>query len=452
MNRRNFLKQATMASGSVLLATSGCSTLCSSSRRSTGSMLGYAAPAIPNLRVGVIGLGNRGSAAVRRLTKVPNVTVTAIADLRPEQVVKSREYLKKQGLPEAKEFGGSAEAWRGLVDLADVDLVYVCTSWWTHTPMSLAAMKSGKHAAVEVPAAITLDECWELVETSEKTRQHCMMLENSGYGDNELFILNLCQKRVLGTIVHGDGSYIHEMRASKWREESAGGRQGRWRLEWARQHDGNPYPTHGLGPICQCMDIHCGDRMEYLNSCSTDPMGLGMYGVEKYGADSPEAKFKFKQGDMNTSLIRTARGRTIMLQHDTTTPRPYVRHNLVSGTKGAAGLFPLRVALEPKYQKWMEEEELQALFKQYQHPLWRKQGEKAKKVGGHGGKDYVMDLRLCTALQRGIPLDMDVYDAAAWSSIVELSEISTQRRGAPVNIPDFTRNVWKTAMPRTLDT
>lgn len=449
MNRRSFLKQTVFAGAGAAIATSGCSTLtCGSSAK--GSMMGYSAKPIPELKVGVIGVGGRGSAAVRRLSKVPNVTVTAVADLRQAQVDKNLKWLADNKKPAAKGFGGSANAWRALCDLPDVDLVYICTPWWDHTPMSVRAMKSGKHAATEIPAALTIDECWELVETSEKTRLHCMMLENCCYGKNEMFMLNLCRHEVLGTLVHGEGAYIHEMRASKWREEREGGRQGRWRLDWSRAHNGNAYPCHGLGPVCQYMDINYGDRLEYLNSCSSDPFGLPLFGMSKYGANSPEAKFTFKQGDMNTSVIRTARGRTIMLQHDTTSPRPYSRINMISGTKGIAADYPLRVALDPKTKDWMKQEELDALYEKYQHPLWRRDGESAIKAGGHGGMDYLMDMRLCHCLQHGLPLDMNVYDAATWSAVVALSEKSVEKRGAPVDFPDFTGGVWKSAKSRDI--
>ncbi|MDD4102406.1 MAG: Gfo/Idh/MocA family oxidoreductase [Kiritimatiellae bacterium] len=448
MNRRTFLKQAAWAcGGTAALAASGCGTLSGQAGVRSSSMLGFSAEPLKKIRIGVIGVGARGTGAVKRLPKIPNVTITALSDLREERVTLNQKILKDNGLPEAKGYSGSPEAWRALCESSDVDLVYICTPWWWHTPMSVMAMKCGKHAATEIPAGVTVDECWELVETSEKTRRHCMMLENCCYGENELLMLNLCRQGVLGDLVHGEGAYIHEMRASKWREEQEGGRQGRWRLEWSRKHTGNPYPCHGLGPVCQYMNINRGDSLEYLNSVSTDPFGLAPFGAAKYGPDSPEARIKIKQGDMNTSIIRTRRGRTIMLQHDTTSPRPYSRLNLISGTKGIAADYPLRVALEPDYHKWMDDNKLAELVGQYRHPLWRESGDKAKKAGGHGGMDFLMELRLCHCLQHGLPLDMDVYDAALWSSIVELSERSVLRRGAPMDIPDFTRGGWKTAEP-----
>ena len=448
MNRRAFLKQAALACGSsAALATAGCGTLTGYKGARTSSMLGFRAEPLKKIRVGVIGVGARGTGAVKSLSKIPDVTVTALSDLRDERVAINQKILKDNGLPAAKGYSGSPEAWRALCESPDVDLVYICTPWWWHTPMSVMAMKCGKHAATEIPAGVTVDECWELVETSEKTRRHCMMLENCCYGENELLMLNMCRRGVLGDLVHGEGAYIHEMRASKWREEKEGGRQGRWRLEWSRKHTGNPYPCHGLGPVCQYLSINRGDALEYLNSASTDPFGLAPFGAAKYGPESPEARFKIKQGDMNTSIIRTRRGRTIMLQHDTTSPRPYSRLNLISGTKGIVADYPLRMALEPDYHKWMDDKKLAETVKQYRHPLWRASGEKAKKAGGHGGMDFIMQLRMCHCLQNGLPLDMDVYDAALWSSIVELSERSVLRRGAPIDIPDFTRGGWKTAEP-----
>ncbi len=448
MKRREFLKQAALVCGSTAaLANSGCGTLTKTKIGNSSSMLGFRAEPLPQIRVGVIGVGARGTGAVKRLPKIPNVIITALCDLREERVAINQKILKDSGLPEAKTYYGTPDAWRALCESPDVDLVYICTPWWWHTPMSVLAMRCGKHAATEIPAGLTIDECWELVETAEKTRRHCMMLENCCYGENELLMLNLCRQGILGDLVHGEGAYIHEMRKSKWREEKEGGRQGRWRLEWSREHTGNPYPCHGLGPICQYMSINRGDSFEYLNSVSTDPFGLAPFGAAKYGPESAEARFKIKHGDMNTSIIRTRLGRTIMLQHDTTSPRPYSRLNLISGTKGIAADYPLRIALEPDYHKWMDDQKLAEFIEKHRHPLWRTSGEKAKKAGGHGGMDFIMDMRLCYCLQNGLPLDMDVYDAALWSSIVELSERSVLRRGAPVDIPDFTRGGWKTAEP-----
>lgn len=453
MNRRAFLEKLAGTGGAAaMLALQGCASFAPWQGRRHASMMGFRAEPLEKVRVGLIGLGNRGSGAVKRLARIPGVEITALCDLYEDRVTKQQKLLTDGGKPQPKGYFGSPEAWRKLCESPDVDLVYICTPWLWHTPMCVYAMRCGKHAATEIPAAVTVEQCWQLVETSEATRRHCMMLENCCYGQNEMFALTLCRKGVLGELVHGEGAYIHEMRASKLREESEGGRQGRWRLEWAKQHTGNPYPCHGLGPICQYMNVNRGDRLDYLTSVSSAPFGLALATAEKYGPNSPEAKVAYRQGDMNTSVIRTRRGRTIMLQHDTTSPRPYSRINLISGTKGILADYPLRVALAPDTHAWMGEKELADLKAKHIHPLWDKSGDTAKKVGGHGGMDFLMDLRLIHCLQNGLPLDIDVYDAALWSSIVELSERSVLRDGNSVKIPDFTRGGWETAEPLGLVT
>ena len=444
MDRRGFLKTAALAG---VIAQAGCRHLAGFPLRKGTSMAGFRAEPLAKVRVGLIGVGHRGSGAVGRLSNIPNVEITAIADLYEERVAKQVKVLTGSGKPAPAAHFGSRDEWRRLCESKNVDLVYICTPWLWHTPMAVYAMQCGKHAVTEVPAAMTIEQCWELVDTAEQTRRHCMILENCCYGFNEMFALNLCRKGVLGELVHGEGAYLHDLRASKLNEESSGGYQGQWRLEWSKQHTGNPYPTHGLGPVCQYMDINRGDCFEYLTSVSSNQFGLSCAAAAKYGKNSPQAKMAYKLGDMNTTLIRTYRGKTIMVQHNTTSPRPYSRINTITGTTGTLADYPLRVALDPHAEDWMKDAELEALKAKYAHPLWDKNGETAKKVGGHGGMDFLMDLRLCHCLQNGLPLDIDVYDTALWSSLVELSERSVLRGGAPVEVPDFTRGGWKTAEP-----
>lgn len=443
MDRRSFMKSA---AGVALLAQSGCRSIFPFDRyREGGSMIGFSAPPLGRVRIGVIGLGGRGTAAVRRLARIEGAEIVAVCDLLEDRVARSVKILSDGGAPVPAQFHGGKEEWRRLCDLDNVDLVYICTPWLWHTPMAVQAMKCGKHAAVEVPAAMTVEQCWQLVEVSEGTRRHCMMLENCCYGESELLALNLCRKGVLGELVHGEAAYIHDLRSSKFVKKGRYFEQ--WRMKWSQQHTGNPYPTHGLGPVCQYMNINRGDRFEYLTSVSSNQFGLSELAREKFGVNSDEAKGLYKLGDMNTSIVKTYRGRTIMVQHDTTSPRPYSRINLISGTKGTLADYPLRVALEPGAHKWMSDEELAKLKEKYQHPLWKQCGERARKDGGHGGMDYIMDLRLVHCLQHGLPLDIDVYDTALWSSLVELTERSVERRGGSVKVPDFTRGGWKRAEP-----
>lgn len=410
-------------------------------------MAGFRAAPMEKVRVGVIGLGHRGSAAVPRLCLLPKMDIRAVCDIYEDRAMGQVKTVTDAGRPAPKAYFGGEEVWRKVCESPDIDLVYITTPWLCHTPMAVYAMKCGKHAVTEVPAAVTVEQCWQLVDTAEETRRHCMMLENCCYGENEMFALMLCRRGVLGDLVHGEAAYIHDLRDSKLNAEQTGGYQGQWRLAWSLQHTGNPYPTHGLGPVCQYMDINRGDRFLSLNSMSTAPFGLALAAEKKYGKSSPRAKNVYRQGDMNTTIIKTYRGRTILVQHDTTSPRPYSRLNLISGTKGILADYPLRVALAPASHEWMKPEELERLREKYRHPLWRREGELAKQQGGHGGMDFLMDYRLCQCLTQGLPLDMDVYDAAAWSSLVELTETSVLRDGAPVKVPDFTRGGWKTAEP-----
>jgi predicted dehydrogenase len=401
-------------------------------------------PKMDAVRIGVVGLGMRGGDAVNRLSHVEGVRIVAVCDVRPQCVAGAQETLKKLGKPKAKEFGKNAEDWKNLASLPEVDLVYCCTHWDLHTPIAVFAMEQGKHATTEVPSCVTLDECWQLVDTAEKTQRHCMMLENCCYGEAELLALNLCRLGILGELVHGEGAYLHDLRDLKF---DPNGYYDMWRLKHSMRRNGNLYPTHGLGPIAQYMGINRGDRFDFLSSMSSEQRGLTAYAIEKFGAESPQAKQTYKLGDMNNTIIRTAKGRTILVQHDTTSPRPYSRLNHISGTKGILVDYPLRVALDPTAHEWMGDKDLEKFVEKYQHPLWRKVGDIAKKVGGHGGMDYVMDWRLIYCLRNGEPLDQSVYDAAAWSSIGPLSEASVANRGKSVDVPDFTRGAWEKTEP-----
>ncbi len=447
LGRRDFLQQsAWLGLGAALTGSSAGCVSAQGARTSSQTVMGLRCEPLSTVRVGVIGLGMRGPGAVQCYSNLPGVQVTAVCDQFKERADKQQQWLKSQNKPDARVYAGTAEVWKALCESDKVDLVHVTTPWLLHAPMALYAMRCGKHVAVELPAAMTVDDCWALVETAEKTRRHCMQLENCCYGENEMFALTLCRKGVLGELVHGEGAYLHDLRDLCF-DKSDSGYQGMWRLNFSKAHTGNPYPMHGMGPVCQYMNINRGDRFEYLTSVSSGQFGLTQAAIEKFGKDSPEARAVYKLGDMNTTVIRTYRGRTIMVQHDTTSPRPYSRINTISGTKGILTDYPLRVALSPKSHDWMDDKQLAELKAKYVHPLWDKQGAAAKKSGGHGGMDYLLLLRLTYCLQKGLPLDIDVYDSALWSSVVELSERSVLKRGASVEVPDFTRGAWKTAEP-----
>ena len=425
------------------------------------SMANFAAPPMERVRVGYIGLGERGTWACHRVSGIPGVETAALCDLRPEAVAQNKAWLNGQKKPGAmREYKGTDDVWRKLCEDPDVDVVYLCVPAPLHARMEIYAMECGKHVLVEVPAAQNLDDCWAIVETSEKTRRHCMMLENCVYGENELLAWNLCHQGLLGTLTHAEGGYIHLL---TWRHEEDHFRN-RFRKARRQDHDyGNTYPTHALGPICTYLDMNRGDRMERIVSLSSLAAAHAEFAAENYPQDAWQNRHRWLTGDMNTSIIKTAKGRTIMMQFDTSTPRPYSRINLVQGTKGCFYDYPLRITFGPhaggpnfkdpneawrgKGHEWFDEKRLAEVKREYMHPLYKAAGEVAKKVGGHGGMDFMMDLRWAYCLQNGLPLDMDVYDLASWSAIVPCSAESDRKGGLPVEIPDFTRGAWKTAKP-----
>jgi len=410
------------------------------------NMCGYAAPKIETVRIGIIGLGMRGPGAVERMSFIEGVSIVALCDKYPDRVTKAQQQLQKAGLPAAREYSGE-NGWKQLCESKDIDLVYICTPWSLHTPMALYAMNNGKHAATEVPAAVTLDECWSLVETSEKTKKHCMMLENCCYDFFELLTLNMARQGLFGEIVHAEGAYIHDLLDLNFQKDSSGGYADMWRLK-ENFRNGNLYPTHGLGPIAQCLNINRGDNMEHLTAMSTGDFTMAGHASELAAKDAfykPFAGKKYR-GNMNTTLIRTIKGKTMMIQHDVSSPRPYSRIHLLSGTKGMAQKWPSpqRIAFG---HSWLKEDELKTYQEKYTPEIVNKIGEMAKKVGGHGGMDFMMDWRLIDCLRNGLPLDQDVYDAALWSSVAPLSEQSVASKSRTVDVPDFTRGAWKTNKP-----
>lgn len=417
-------------------------------------VIALTAPKLDTVRVGFIGLGMRGPGAVERFTHLEGVKIVALCDIHPDRVANCQEILKKAGLPEAVGYSGDTAVWRQLCERNDIDLVYICTDWKNHTPMVLYALEHGKHAVSEVPIAITLDQCWQLVNTAEKTQKHCMMLENCCYDFFEMATLNMAQHGLLGELVHAEGAYIHDLRSLNFKDPKEGGYNDWWRLEMNKEHTGNYYATHGLGPVAQALNIGRGDRMKYLVSLSSDQFGMTAYAKEKFGADSEMAKQNYALGDMNTTLIKTEKGKSIMIQHDVTSPRPYNRKHSLSGTKGYIEKYPRPgIALDPSEatqgkfdnlaaHSFVSEEVFNQLMKEYEHPITKEVGELARQVGGHGGMDFIMDYRLVYCLHNGLPLDMNVYDGVEWSCLGPLTELSVKNNSAPIAIPDFTRGGW----------
>ena len=399
---------------------------------------------LETVRVGFIGLGMRGEGAVYRYTYIDGVEIVALCDLEQDRVVRSQYTLTSRGRQEAAAYVGE-DSWKELCQRDDIDLVYICTPWTMHVPMAVYAMEHGKHVAVEVPAAMSIAECWQLVDTSEKTRRHCMMLENCCYDFFEMTALNMARHGLFGEVIHVEGGYIHNL-DPYWKQYHRN-----WRLAHNQAHRGDVYPTHGIGPVCQVLNIHRGDKMDYLVSMDTDSFHGRKVSQEQMGTS------EFANGDHTVTLIRTALGKQIEIQHNVYTRRPYNRLYQLTGVDGFACKYPFEgFALKSDnledgafadYQNldgesFVSDEMRAELMEKYRHPIVTEIEEKARQVGGHGGMDFIMDYRLIYCLQNGLPLDQDVYDAAEWSCLTELSGLSCAYGSMPVEVPDFTRGDW----------
>ena len=410
------------------------------------NVLGLTVPAMDTVRIGIVGIGARGSGAVSRLTYVPGTKITALCDVRPERVEWAQGVLASRGLPAAAGYSGDTEAFKALCERDDVDLVYICTDWIHHTPIALYAMEHGKNAAIEVPAATSMEEIWDLINTSERTRKHCMMLENCCYDFYELSCLAMAQAGVFGEVLHVEGAYCHNL-DPYWNEY-----WNNWRLDFNQTHRGDVYPTHGLGPVAQVLGIHRGDRMKTLVAMDTKPAN----GPGRVEAKTGKPCEEFLNGAETTTLIRTENGKTISITHCTMTPRPYDRKYQIVGSEGYAAKYPVqqmclrRSQLEQEaneqlldQEKILSPEEMEALRQKYPNPMLTPVlVELARTVGGHGGMDFLMDYRLIYCLRNGLPLDMDVYDLAEWCCLGPLGALSIENGNAPVEVPDFTRGAW----------
>lgn len=408
------------------------------------NMSGYAAPKLDVVRVGIVGIGNRGFDAVARMNKIDGVEIKGLCDLRAERVMLANDLVTASGhKPEL--YYSNAEDWKKMCARKDIDLIYILTPWSLHTPMALFSMNHDKHVCVEVPAGKTLQELWSLVETSEKTRKHCMMVENCCYDFFELTTLNMVRQGFFGEIVHCEGAYIHGLTDILFSKEHF---YQMWELDENTLHKGNLYPTHGLGPICQVMDINRGDKLEYLVSMSTNDFILGNEAKSRAASDNFYKQYAGRSfnGNMNTSTIRTNKGKTIVVQFDVSSPRPYSRIQLISGTKAVALKYP-EPARYATGHEWLADDAVKTLQEKYKPEIVKKIGEAAKEVGGHGGMDFIMDWRTIDCLRNGLPLDQDVYDAALWSSVSPLSVWSVANRSNSITVPDFTRGNWSKNMP-----
>jgi predicted dehydrogenase len=437
-SRRDFLR-AGVAAG-VAAAMRPAPATAQESAIPSGTTL-FAAPPMDRVRIGYVGVGERGSFHVDSLLRIEGAEIRAVCDVVPEKVAAAQARVKAAGQPLPAGYSRGERDFERMCDEQELDLVYNATPWEWHVPICLAAMRAGKHAATEVPAAVTVDECWQLVEAAEKSRRHCVMMENCCYDRREMMTLVLVRRGLLGELLHGECAYLHDLRTIKFARES----EGLWRRAHSERRNGNLYPTHGLGPVAQCMDVNRGNRFDYVVSMSGNSRGLQLYAAEHLAADDPRRRETYKLGDVNTTLIRTVNGQTIFLSHDTNNPRPYSRIGLVQGTRGLVQGWPDRVYLEGRGKK-DEWEPAKTYYKEFEHPLWKPKRVRDDK-SGHGGMDYLVNQRLIECLRRGQPTDQNVYDAAAWSAIAGLTERSVAEGSRPVEVPDFTRGRWKTTPP-----
>jgi predicted dehydrogenase len=416
----------------------------------------YGNSAKDKLRVGLIGVGLRGTNHLRNLLLREDALITAICDVDTERIRLNLDLIDKAGGEKPKTFGKDDYDYRNLLKLQELDAVIISTPWEWHVKMAVDAMEEGKYAGLEVSAATTLEGCWELVKTHEATGMHLMILENVNYRRDILAVLNMVRQNVFGELVHFRCGYQHDLRFVKFNDgKTAYGKgaefgekgisESKWRTQYSLDHNADVYPTHGLGPVAVMCDINRGNRFVSLTSHATKSRGLHNYIKEVGGEDHPNASLKFKMGDVITSTIDTANGETIIVTHDTNLPRPYSLGFRVQGTKGLWEVDGNRIYIEGESEphKW---EEADFWLDKYDHPLWLKYGAYAE-GSGHGGMDFFVLNAFVESARQNISPPMDVYDAAAWSAVTPLSEKSIADGGAPQEFPDFTSGRWRDRRP-----
>ena len=448
LNRRDFLKQSStvglgMALGSMAVSKYGC---VQQPQLRTEPIEHLVTRPIETVRVGYVGIGNQGSGHLSNLLRIEGVEIKAVCDIREERVLWGQEQCEEATKPKPTGYSKGPEDFKRMCDTEDLDLVYNATPWEWHVPISVKAMETGSHAATEVPGAITLEGCWEMVETAEKYKKHCCTMENCNYDGTELLLFNMVRQGLFGELLHVECGYLHDLRGWKFGTVRSPYFPKDWRLKHSIKRNADLYPTHGLGPVAQWMDITRGNKFEYLVSMSSPSLSLKLEAIKLYGKNHPLAKTDYALGDVVSTLIKTYKGQTILVQHNTNSPRPYSRKILIQGTKGLARKYPeQKIYIEgiSRAHRW---EELSNYTEQYKHPLLTSLEEKAQGAG-HGGMDFIEDYRLIQCLRKGKPTDSDVYEGATISAVVALSEKSIASGSAPVEFPDFTRGKWKTRKP-----
>ena len=458
IGRRNFLKKTSL-SAAAFAATPlipSCEDTNNTLPRSGGKYMGdFTAPKLDKVRIAFIGVGHRGGGHLSYLANIPGTEVVAISDLYEDKVKQSlktvhqlTDYNQHNNI---ETYWGSEIRWKIMLQEVKPDAVFISTNWKNHAPMAIESMKNGAHVFVEVPLATSIKDLWDIVDTSEKMQKHCMMMENVNYGRTELMYLNMCRNGIIGDFLHAEAAYIHELR---WQMNEVDRGTGSWRTPQYASGKGNLYPTHGLGPVAQYMSLaRTDDNFKSLVSYSTPALGRAIHAKKNFSDDHKWNQLDYKNGDMNTSIIKTVMGRTIMVQWDETSPRPYSRLNLIQGTKGVLAGFPTRIAIEggldglsEDHHEWIEGNQLEKVYQKYDHPLYKRLNKKSE-GSGHGGMDGIMRYRIIECLQKGLSLDQNVYEGAFWSAVTELSGKSVDLDGTPQQFPDFTRGNWKSTKP-----
>lgn len=417
--------------------------------------IGLTRPALDCVRIGFVGLGMRGPGAVERCSFINGVEIKALCDYYEKNAEACQKLLRDRNLPPAAMYSGEY-GYKELCEREDIDLVYIATDWDHHFPVAKYALEHGKNVAIEVPAAMNLEQCWELINLAESKRLHCEMLENCCYDWYEMTALNMAQQGVFGEILRAEGAYIHCLDPfwkHYWKNPNDPTNLG-WRMIYNRDNRGDIYATHGLGPVAQALNIHRGDRFTTLVAMDTK----SVHGKEYVEQVTGEPCKEFRNGDHTTTLMRTAEGKVVEIQHNVMDSQPYNRLYKLTGTKGYATKYPeehyslsgsgLAEAGVPNHEDlsghdFMPEDAQKALEEKYEHPILKKYGDDAKEVGGHGGMDFIMDSRLIYCLLNGLPLDIDVYDLAEWCCLAELGTLSMDHNCASVAFPDFTRGHWQ---------
>ena len=460
-NRRGFLKLSALSAGFLGLAPGKfyahekieekLHNHTASPKKQGEPMIGLRVDPIEQVRIGIIGVGNRGYGHVKTINALaPKAKIVAICDIRESRVTSALNLLQSLNneKPEIATYTGKEDAWKEMVKRGDIDLVVIVTPAPEHARMAVYSMQQGKHVVSEVPISFTLEESWELVNTAEATQKHCMMLENVCYGEEELWILNMVKNNVFGKLTHAEAGYLHPIMQKmfiKSDDPSTGAYYKQWRLRLHAENHGNLYPTHGLGPVANYMKINRGDRFDFLVSVESVEESLHEYSPHSPKNNDFYNRKYFTHGDMNSALIKTANGRSILLQHDVVSPRPYSRINVLAGTKAYHEGYPSRLSLydEDFGHHWLDDSRYKEMREKYEHPIWKKMKSEAERNGGHGGMDFILFYRLIDNLNKGLPLDMDVYDGVNWSIIVPLTKMSVELGSVPVKFPDFLRGKWK---------